>query len=112
MHMLISYSEPSESASVVSLINFAGYVGTTLLSVAMSGLASALLPQAFWRSSPFLGLVLILHAVRPEDAGEVETDPITSESSDSHFPLQTIAELMNDSYTVSSCVSPSRNGGS
>ena len=42
MHMLISYSDPSESASVVSLINFAGYVGTTLLSVAMSGLASAL----------------------------------------------------------------------
>lgn len=42
MHMLISYSEPSESASVVSLINFAGYVGTTLLFVAMSGLASAL----------------------------------------------------------------------
>ena len=42
MHMLISYSGPSESASVVSLINFAGYVGTTLLSVAMSGLASAL----------------------------------------------------------------------
>lgn len=27
---------------MVSLINFAGYVGTTLLSVAMSGLASAL----------------------------------------------------------------------
>ncbi len=42
MHMLISYSDPSESASVVSLINFAGYVGTTLLSVAMSGMASAL----------------------------------------------------------------------
>lgn len=41
LHMLVSYSDPSESASVISLINFGGYVGTTIISVAMSALAAA-----------------------------------------------------------------------
>lgn len=41
LHMLVSYSNPSESASVISLINFGGYVGTTIISVAMSALAAA-----------------------------------------------------------------------
>ncbi len=41
LHMLISFSNPSESASVISLINFGGYVGTTIMSVAMSALAAA-----------------------------------------------------------------------
>lgn len=41
LHMLVSYSDPSESTSVISLINFGGYVGTTIISVAMSALAAA-----------------------------------------------------------------------
>ena len=41
LHMLISFSNPSESASVISLINFGGYVGTIIMSVAMSALAAA-----------------------------------------------------------------------
>lgn len=42
MHMLISYSDPADSASVVSLINFAGYVGSTVVSIAMSTIANSL----------------------------------------------------------------------
>lgn len=42
MHMLISYSEPADSASVVSLINFTGYVGSTVVSIAMSTIANTL----------------------------------------------------------------------
>lgn len=40
MHMLISYSDPADSASVVSLINFTGYVGSTVVSIAMSTIAN------------------------------------------------------------------------
>lgn len=40
MRMLVEASEPSENAAVVSLINFAGYVGSTVLSLSMSGLAT------------------------------------------------------------------------
>lgn len=61
MHMLISYSDPSESASVVSLINFAGYVGTTLLSVAMSGLASALSLAGVLAFIAVLGGLFMIH---------------------------------------------------
>lgn len=42
MHMLISYSDPADSASVVSLINFTGYVGSTAVSIAMSTIANTL----------------------------------------------------------------------
>ena len=42
MHMLISYSDPADSASVVSLINFTGYVGSTVVSIAMSTIANSL----------------------------------------------------------------------
>ena len=42
MHMLISYSDPADSASVVSLINFTGYVGSTVVSIAMSTIANTL----------------------------------------------------------------------
>lgn len=42
MHMLISYSDPADSASVVSLINFTGYVGSTAVSIAMSTIANSL----------------------------------------------------------------------
>ena len=42
MHMLISYSDPADSASVVSLINFTGYVGSTAVSIAMSAIANTL----------------------------------------------------------------------
>ncbi len=42
MHMLISYSDPADSASVVSLINFTGYVGSTVVSIAMSAIANTL----------------------------------------------------------------------
>ena len=42
MHMLISYSDPADSASVVSLINFTGYVGSTAVSIAMSSVANTL----------------------------------------------------------------------
>lgn len=42
MHMLISYSDPADSASVVSLINFTGYVGSTVVSIAMSIIANSL----------------------------------------------------------------------
>lgn len=42
MHMLISYSDPADSASVVSLINFTGYVGSTMVSIAMSTIANSL----------------------------------------------------------------------
>lgn len=42
MHMLISYSDPADSASVVSLINFTGYVGSTTVSIAMSTIANTL----------------------------------------------------------------------
>ena len=42
MHMLISYSNPADSASVVSLINFTGYVGSTVVSIAMSTIANTL----------------------------------------------------------------------
>lgn len=42
MHMLISYSDPADSASVVSLINFTGYVGSTVVSIAMSTIANIL----------------------------------------------------------------------
>lgn len=42
MHMLISYSDPADSASVVSLINFTGYVGSTVASIAMSTIANTL----------------------------------------------------------------------
>lgn len=45
MHMLISYSDPADSASVVSLINFTGYVGSTVVSIAMSTIANSL-PQS------------------------------------------------------------------
>ena len=41
MHMLISYSDPADSASVVSLINFTGYVGSTVVSIAMSTIANS-----------------------------------------------------------------------
>lgn len=61
IHMLISYSDPSESASVVSLINFAGYVGTTLLSVAMSGLASALSLAGVLAFIAVLGGLFMIH---------------------------------------------------
>ena len=40
MHMLISYSDPADSASVVSLINFTGYIGSTIVSMSMSALAN------------------------------------------------------------------------
>lgn len=40
LHMLISFSDPAESANVISLINFGGYVGTTIISVVMSALAA------------------------------------------------------------------------
>ncbi len=42
MHMLISYSDPADSASVVSLINFTGYVGSTVVSIAMSAIANTM----------------------------------------------------------------------
>ena len=42
MHMLISYSDPADSASVVSLINFTGYVGSTVVSIAMSTIANTM----------------------------------------------------------------------
>lgn len=42
MHMLISYSDPADSASVVSLINFTGYVGSTAVSIAISTIANTL----------------------------------------------------------------------
>lgn len=42
MHMLISYSDPADSASVVPLINFTGYVGSTVVSIAMSTIANSL----------------------------------------------------------------------
>lgn len=42
MHMLISYSDPADSASVVSLINFTGYMGSTAVSIAMSTIANTL----------------------------------------------------------------------
>lgn len=42
MHMLISYSDPADSASVVSLINFTGYVSSTAVSIAMSTIANTL----------------------------------------------------------------------
>ncbi len=106
MHMLISYSEPSESASVVSLINFAGYVGTTLLSVAMSGLASALSLAGVLAFITVLGgLFMIpgtlcgLKMLRKQNRPSSRVNP-----SDSHFPIQTIAqELTDDSYTAISC---------
>ena len=41
MHMLISYSDPADSASVVSLINFTGYVGSTVVSIAMNTIEMA-----------------------------------------------------------------------
>ena len=40
LHLLVSYSDPSESATVISLINFGGYAGTTIISVLMSALAA------------------------------------------------------------------------
>ena len=40
LHLLVSYSDPSESAIVISLINFGGYAGTTIISVLMSALAA------------------------------------------------------------------------
>lgn len=42
MHMLISYSDPADSASVISLINFTGYVGSTAVSIAISTIANTL----------------------------------------------------------------------
>lgn len=42
MHMLIRYSDPADSASVVSLINFTGYVGSTAVSIAISTIANTL----------------------------------------------------------------------
>lgn len=41
MQMLISASNPKDNAAVVSLINFTGYVGSTVLSLIMSALSAS-----------------------------------------------------------------------
>lgn len=42
MQMLLAASNPADNASVISLINFTGYVGSTVLSVTMSALAASM----------------------------------------------------------------------
>ena len=42
LHMLISASTPQENASVVTLANLSGYVGSTVVSIAMSAIANTM----------------------------------------------------------------------
>lgn len=42
LHMLISASTPQENASVVTLANLSGYVGSTEVSIAMSAIANTM----------------------------------------------------------------------
>lgn len=60
MRMLIVRTETSESAGVVSLINFAGYVGSTLISLSMSWFATFVPLVGVFAFVTILGLFAVI----------------------------------------------------
>lgn len=64
MQMLISASSPTENATVVSLINFTGYIGSTALSVFMSALSAQLNLSVVFALVVVVSVLFIIPGIR------------------------------------------------